>query len=54
MKKSTKLNSIQSLKVVVWQDFHSLDGRTVKEDPSQDLELVYGEQIEDTTVLRYS
>ena len=35
------------------KDYHSLDGRTVKEDKSQDVELVYGEEIEGTTVLRY-
>ena len=38
----------------VLKDFHSLDGRTVREDKSQDVELVFGEEVDGTTtVLRY-
>ena len=35
------------------QDYHSLDGRTVKLDPSQDAELIVGFEDEETTVLRF-
>jgi hypothetical protein len=35
------------------QDYHSLDGRSVKLDPSQDAELIIGFEDEDTTVLRF-
>jgi hypothetical protein len=35
------------------QDYHSIDGRTVKLDSSQDAELIVGFEDEDTTVLRF-
>jgi len=35
------------------QDYHSVDGRTVKLDTSQDAELIVGFEEDDTTVLRF-
>ena len=35
------------------QDYHSIDGRTVKLDTSQDTELVVGFEEDNTTVLRF-
>jgi hypothetical protein len=35
------------------QDYHSLDGRSVRLDSSQDVELVVGFEVEETTVLRF-
>jgi hypothetical protein len=35
------------------QDYHSVDGRTVRLDPSQDAELIVGFEDENTTVLRF-
>ena len=35
------------------RDFHSVDGRTVSEDESQDYELVVGYEDEGLTVLRF-
>jgi hypothetical protein len=35
------------------QDYHSLDGRTVRLDSSQDMELIVGFEEEETTVLRF-
>ena len=37
----------------VLKDFHSVDGRSVREDSSQDVELLYGEEVEGTTILRF-
>merc|ERR1719222_760595 len=38
---------------VVMKDYHSVDGRRVEEDISQDLELLYGEELEGSSILRF-